>query len=117
MKKLFFLLWLLPAACIAQTDSTQVKPHNVYCRISISTGFLSSKISVKLDSGRDSSKGSLTDAEAAKLSRQLSAIDNEIDAINYMALQGWEVVTYRPETYHGSSTDNPTYLLVKKVTP
>ncbi len=117
MKKLLFLLWLLPAACLAQTDSAQVKPRNVYCRIFISTGFFSSKISVKFNFGRNSSRGSLTDAEVAKLSRELQVIDNEIDAINYMALQGWEVVTYTPETYHGSSTDDSTYLLVKKVSP
>lgn len=117
MKKLLFLLWLLPVVGFAQTDSTQTKPHDVYCRIYISTGFLSSKISVRFNFGRDSSKGSLTEAEIAKLSRQLYAINNEIDAINYMALQGWEVVTYTPETYHGSSTDDSTYLLRKKVMP
>ncbi len=111
MKKLLFLLWLLPAACLAQTDSTQVKPHDIYCKIyAVSVGF-SSRFSIKYDFGHDSNNGNLSDTEFRKLSKQLDTIDNQIDALNYMAAQGWEVLGYT-----SSFQSQPTYLLRKKPT-
>ncbi|MGI4750326.1 MAG: hypothetical protein ACRYFB_06810 [Janthinobacterium lividum] len=109
MKKLLFLLWLLPAACFAQTDTTQIKPHDVYCRIFILSRSFKSGYSIGTDFGRVSNSNSLPDNEIKKLSTRLSSLDNDIDAINYMASQGWEVISYN------SSLQRPdAYLLRKK---
>lgn len=110
MRKLLFLFWLLPAACMAQTDSTQVKPHAVYCRIFILPVVFSSKISIKYDFGRKSSTLYLPENEFKKLTTELSGFDNEIDALNYLSVQGWEVVTYNKLREEPNS-----YLLRKKV--
>lgn len=76
MKNLLFLLWLLPAACFAQTDSTQVKPHDIYCRLLVIASGFGSRVSIKYDFGKDSSNGNLPYTEFKKLSQQLNSFDN-----------------------------------------
>jgi hypothetical protein len=110
MKIFLFLLWLLPTACLAQTDSAKVKPHDVYCRIFIVPVTFSSRISVKYDFGEKSGKLYLPENEFNKLTKDLAEIDSEIDALNYLAMQGWEVVTFNQLREAPNS-----YLLRKKV--
>ena len=38
MKKLLFLLLLLPAAFFAQIDSAHVKPNDIYCKLYLTGG-------------------------------------------------------------------------------
>ncbi|MVN23159.1 hypothetical protein [Mucilaginibacter arboris] len=94
MKKLLFLFWLLPAACFAQTDSARVKPHDAYCRIFVLTRSFRSGYAIGTDFGHDSSTSALSDEEINKLIAKLKTFDNEIDALNYMASKGWEVINY-----------------------
>ncbi|MEX8548704.1 MAG: hypothetical protein V5804_14000 [Mucilaginibacter sp.] len=110
MKKLLFLLWLLPAVCLAQTDSTKINPHYIYGRIFIEPVTFSSKITVKWDFGRISSNIYLSENEFRKLTGELSRLNNEIDVLNYLSLQGWEVVTR-----YQFRDENPSYFLRKKV--
>lgn len=110
MKKILFLLWLLPAACIAQTDSVKVNSRYIYGRIFIQSRSFSVKISVAYDFGRTSSSVYWTETEFAKLTGELVKIDNEIDALNYLSIQGWEVVAFN------EFRDRPnSYLIRKKV--
>lgn len=110
MKKLLFLFWLLPAICLAQTDSTQLKPHDIYCRIFITPITFSSKVAIKYDFGRKSGKLYLPEVEFNKLTTELAGIDSEIDALNYLAIHGWEVITFN------KLKDEPnSYLLRKKI--
>lgn len=103
MKKLFFLFWLLPAACMAQMDSTQVKTHSIYCRIFIPNHTSKKTAYLGFDFGHNLTND-LTDQEFQQLAAKLKSFDNDIDAINYMSTQGWEVVNYtvspeRPDAY------------------
>ncbi|MGI4805462.1 MAG: hypothetical protein ACRYFL_11865 [Janthinobacterium lividum] len=51
MKKLFFLIWLLPAVCIAQTDTTTSKAHIIYCKLGLGGNPIFKTI-VKADFGK-----------------------------------------------------------------
>src|SRR5579875_1155665 len=94
MKQLVLLFLLLPAACFAQTDSAQVKPHDAYCRIFMVSRAFRSGYSIGTDFGHDSSVSSLSDNEINRLDTRLKTFDNEIDALNYLAGEGWEVINY-----------------------
>lgn len=111
MKKLLFLLWLLPTACLAQTDSTQVKPHDVFCRLyAVGGRSLFSKDYFKADFGVISSTKYLTDAESNKINEKLATFHDEIDALDYLSEQGWDLFDTN------SQRDQPlVYLLRKKV--
>lgn len=107
MKKLLFLIWLFPAVCMAQTDTAAVKSQIIYCRLYLeSTGF---KFRVKVDFGKKTSNLYGLDAEFDKLNGNLAELNNEIDGLNYMVLQGWELVTF------ASDHEVRSYLLRKKI--
>ena len=110
MKIFLFLLWLLPAVCFAQIDSAKVKQHDIYGRIFIVPRSFTTKISVEYDFGKTSSTLYWSEAEFRKLTTELSKIDSEIDALNYLSIQGWEVIS------NSEFRDRPnSYLLRKKV--
>lgn len=111
MKKLLFLFWLLPIVGMAQTDSTKVKPHDVYCKIFLANkNDLILKATVKADFGRMSSKIYLSDSEFRKLTDALAHFNNEVDALNYMSIQGWDLVSYI-----NSREEPDAFLLRKKI--
>lgn len=92
MKNLLFLLiLLLPIFCNAQTaltDSTKAK--EVYCMV-IATGKLfSNKVSIQVDYGQVTSwwKGNHGDVIKNDKGEVLN-FNSVIDALNYMASQGW----------------------------
>ena len=110
MKKLLFLLWLLPVACMAQTDSVKANEHYIYGRIFIDPPLFGSRVSIRYDFGRSSGSIYWSEAEFRKLTQELSKIKDEIDALNYLSIQKWEVVSDH------EVRDRPrSYLLRKKV--
>lgn len=104
MKKLLFLIWLLPAACMAQTDSIQVKqPHDIYCRIFVPNRSSKAGSYLGFDFGHQMTSD-MSDDQFRMLAAKLKTFDNDIDAVNFMATQGWEVIDYsvspeRPDAY------------------
>ena len=111
MKKLLFLLWLLPAACLAQTDSTQVKLHDIYCKL-YSLGGMFSKKYTEADFGQKSGSAYSLETEFSRLNKQLKDLNNEIDGLNYMATQGWESINFTE--VNSSGIIFRTYLLRKR---
>jgi len=111
MKKLLLLFWLLPVAAFAQSDSIKTKPHYVYCRIYLTGGVMFSKNYYKADFGKKTGSAYSLDAEFKKLNEQLASFDNEIDALNFMDMQGWEFVDYT------SVRDAPNTDLLRKRIP
>ncbi|RYE21886.1 MAG: hypothetical protein EOP42_25240 [Sphingobacteriaceae bacterium] len=110
MKTFLFLLWLLPAACFAQTDSANAKPHDIYCKLSLGGGGFS-KVYVSADFGEKSGSAYSLETEFSRLKKELKSLNDEIDGLNYMATQGWELVNFIEDRDR-----NRTYLIRKKVT-
>lgn len=90
MKKLLLLLLLCsPLLSIAQTDSVKIKPHEQYCMILATSKFLSSKVNITVDFGQETKLFSFKDNRLKDDEGKIIAFNSVIDALNYMATQGW----------------------------
>lgn len=98
MKKLFFLLWIWPAISLAQTDSTSVKTQQIYCKLQLGNKGFANTI-VKADFGKKSGNLHALEKEFNRLNENLATMDNEIDGVNYMVSQGWEVVSFTEHSF------------------
>ncbi len=92
MKNLLFLLWIFPAVCVAQKDSASVQTHVIYCKLFLES--INFKTRVRADFGKKTSTIYNTNIDFEKLNGNLATFNNEVDGLNYMALQGWELVTF-----------------------
>lgn len=109
MKKLILTFLLgVPLYCLAQQDSVHYKGKAQFCMMHISTRTLSSKINIVADTGQVT--GLLSDKRLRDDHGKLLEFNSEIDAVNYLTTQGWELVN--TVAVHGD--DSPRYLFRRK---
>ncbi|WCT10863.1 hypothetical protein [Mucilaginibacter jinjuensis] len=115
MKKLLlFCLLLSPALVKAQTTEpaktmTAAEAREVYCTLTASDRTLSStKVNVTVNYGQVAKDDPRNIAEAAKVQAYITIPD----ALNYMATQGWTVVS---STITSERTVNTAHFLLKRI--
>lgn len=78
MKKILFLLAMLPMMCYGQ------EPYKVYCQI-VGSETLTGDVKIRIDFGQDKSDNSkIVDKEGNDIK-----FNSMIDAVNYVAKKGW----------------------------
>jgi hypothetical protein len=114
MKKLLlFCLLLSPVLVMAQTTesvktTTQTETHEVYCILTASDKTLSStKVNVSVNYGQVPKDDPRNIAETAKVQAYITIPD----ALNYMAIQGWAVVS---GTITSERNVNTAHFLLKR---
>lgn len=114
MKKILLLCLLLsPALVRAQTTEptktmTVTEVHEVYCTLTASDRTLSStKVNVTVNYGQVAKDDPRNVAEAAKVQTFITIPD----ALNYMATQGWTVVS---STVTSERTVNTAHFILKR---
>ena len=91
MKKLLFLLLLCPLLTFAQVDSTKTKSAQAYCVVVASPGGLfHNKMDISIDYGIEKEKYT---AQQLRETGIFAGFKSMAEALNYMALQGWEFVS------------------------
>jgi len=92
MRRLLILFaFIIPAFCKAQTHpSDSIKAKETYCMV-IATGKLfSNKVSIQVDFGQETSWWKGTHGDVIKdETGKIVNFNSVIDALNYMASQGW----------------------------
>jgi hypothetical protein len=108
MKKLILILAvaLLPFVASAQTDTTKIKAHEEYCLVTASQKFLSKKVGINIKFKQTATPADEQVAEDAKKITFTSIVD----ALNYMAQQGWELVT----AYSNPSDATTNYYIMRR---
>jgi hypothetical protein len=107
MKTLLLFLLLAPSIVFAQ-DTTTVEQ---YCEITIAPKLFSKKVTLAIDYG-DLPLSGFSDYRLRDNRDELLSFNTRVDALNYMARQGWELV-------HALSMPNDAvssmYLLKKRL--
>ncbi|MCJ8211767.1 DUF4177 domain-containing protein [Mucilaginibacter sp. RS28] len=106
MKKLcLILICLLPLIGFAQKrDSITYKAKEIYCVMTGVERTFSSKLKFSVDYGQLTP---YNDLEKKAETDKLQSFDSAADALNYMAMNGWELVSTTP--YNSSlNTDKST---------
>jgi hypothetical protein len=87
MKKLILILAvaLLPFVASAQTDTTQTKAREEYCIINVHKGIFDELCVADVDFGQ----GQEADHRLRDSNRKEIRFNSLVDALNYMARQGW----------------------------
>ena len=102
MKKIYLaLLVFLPFLVSAQTDSTKIVRHSIaeeeYCMIIATGKIFSNKVSIEVDYGQKTTFFGAADARSIKDEEgKLKSFNSVIDALNFMAKQGWVFVDAYP---------------------
>jgi hypothetical protein len=90
MKQILLLLLLAsPFLCKAQSDTTAAKKHEQYCMIIATAKFFSSKVSIAVDFGQETSFWHSQGQTIKDNSGKVMNFNSVIDALNYMSSQGW----------------------------
>jgi hypothetical protein len=107
MKKLILMLavTLLPFVASAQTG-TPSKAHEECCLLTANQKFLSKKVGIKIKFKQTATPADEQVAEEAKK----ITFTTVVDALNYMAQQGWELVT----AYSNTSDAATNYYIMRR---
>jgi len=114
MKKILLILLLSPMLSFAQTDTTKAKPHEMYCMVLATSKLFSTKVNITVDFGQEVKFFSFTDQRMKDETGKVVAFNSVIDALNYMAQQGWEFVNAYVITV--SSQNVYHYVMRRKIT-
>jgi hypothetical protein len=113
MKKLLMLIiLLLPMWAMAQTDSLANKAEEQYCMVTEVPKSFSTAVNISVDFGQ---RGKMFGVQRLKDEEgKVKAFNSIVDALNYMASMGWELVS---TSFTVSSPDSYTtrYIMKKKV--
>jgi hypothetical protein len=90
MKKLIIMLLVsVPLFSLAQSDTTRAQPKEQYCMLIASEKFLSAKFNVTVDFGDETKILTKEDQVLKGKLEKGGKFNSIIDALNYMAKQGW----------------------------
>ncbi|RCH56035.1 hypothetical protein DJ568_04615 [Mucilaginibacter hurinus] len=106
MKKLLLIVLLtIPVYCFAQTEAAAQKPAEQYCMIISTPKLFSKKVTIEVDFGQPTKF--FSDTRLKDEAGKVVSFNSTIDALNYMAGQGWIFVNaYAVATQ--STTGNTT---------
>ena len=106
MKRIFLLLAItfICAKGFAQEDSTKVEQ---YCEVVATPRILSSRVTIEVDYGEERSLW--RDNRLKEEGGRLKKFNSVIDALNYMARDGWRLVNAFPVNA-SSNSNNTTYI-------
>jgi hypothetical protein len=111
MKKISILIFIL--FCIVNVNAqtkTDNKQKYVYCQLLMQPRAFSTKVNITVDYGQETNffqDTRLRDEESGKLKK----FNSIVDALNYMAEQGWEYIdSYNLQSNSGTATIAPTSL-------
>jgi hypothetical protein len=111
MKKLILILALavLPFLASAQTGSAKTQTREEYCLLTASKKLLSKKVGVGLTFKQQAAEADkLLAAEAHKIT-----FATVVDALNYMADHGWQLVT----AYADTTDPTTNYYIMRRPVP
>jgi hypothetical protein len=116
MKKLLLLVLLsIPTFCFAQTDTTTVKPHEQYCMVLATSKLFSTKVTVSVDFGQETSFWRYNDGRIKDEQGKVVNFNSVIDALNFMATKGWLFVNAYAITVSGQNVYH--YVMRKPIDP
>jgi hypothetical protein len=101
MKIIFLCLFLFPLAAMAQQDTTMVEQ---YCQLVCEQRAFSKKVNVDIDFGEE--RKLFSDTRMRDEEGRIKKFNGVVDALNFMARQGWSLVNAYPlisgsqTTYH-----------------
>jgi hypothetical protein len=76
--------------------------------------FLSSEMNIKLDFGENESLLKQFGTDIIQQTEKVMTVTNQVDALNYMAYLGWEVVNLAPFETDGDGGTLQTYKYLMK---
>jgi hypothetical protein len=117
-KILLLLALILPVFAMAQNtqpDSTKNDIHEAYCMVIATSKMFSNKVSIQVDFGQATSwwKGNHGDVIKDNAGKVVN-FNSVIDALNYMATQGWTFVNAYALS-EGSTGKVLNYILRRKL--
>lgn len=99
MKQLFaFVIVMAPFMVNAQADTTKTEQ---YCDVQVTIKMFTKKIAVSIDYGKDVTINN--ESKVKDEGKVLQSFTNTVDIINYMARQGWQLVTATGDVPTGSN--------------
>lgn len=104
MKRIIvMLLALAPFVCKAQSDTTNLKPKEQYCMVLATARMLSTKVNITVDFGQETKLFAFKDQRMKDEEGKVINFNSVIDALNYMATQGWVFVNAYAITVSGQN--------------
>ena len=94
MKKIILLLlFVLPVLSQAQNTVVAVaSPQEQYCMVLATSKLLSNKVTITIDFGQETKMFAFKDTRLKDDDGAVKNFNSVIDALNYMASQGWQFV-------------------------
>ncbi len=117
MKKIFFLI-IIMLTTISAFSQTEIIPDTskyMYCQIVGTSRFMSYKVTIEIDFGQFKSYSEISSKLKDPTTGRNMIFNSMIDALNYMADQGWEFVQAYAFTVPGmGGNQNVYHYLLKK---
>jgi len=96
-------------------DQTSQQPTPFkFCIFKTSSKIFSSKMTFEVDLGLDADADTTYSAINNK-TKQVSELNNMVDALNYLSALGWEIVNVNYREFSGTTHNQPEYLLKRRV--
>jgi hypothetical protein len=116
MKKLLLIAALcLPLFAAAQSDTSKNKAKEQYCMVVATGRMLSTKVDITVDFGQETKIFSFQDTRLKDEQGKVIKFNSVIDALNYMAQQGWEFVNAYPLSEGSGGGKVLNYVLKRKL--
>lgn len=116
MKHVLFFAFamMLSFGALAQTGAGKTKPKEVYCMVLATQRIFSSKVKIVVDYGQEVKYWSFKDQSMKDDEGNIKNFNSVVDALNYMAGQGWEMVNAYPVS-DSSGQVVLSYIMKKKL--